>query len=90
MIKDLLLLSFLHALLLFQLLDTMLKSDNPSRFKHETLGEILGQHTVHYMLDLMQLQGHHNVQLIQLLPASPTFQGEIEVRGQTQVNVKQR
>lgn len=58
---------FLRVFLMFQLFNPHLQSRDPIGFKHECLAEILGQDAVNHVLYLMQLEGHNDVKLVQLL-----------------------
>jgi len=52
---------------MFELLDAELESRDAGGLEHERAGQILGQQTVDHVLDLVQLERHHHVQVVQLL-----------------------
>lgn len=57
----------LHVFFVLQLLDPMLEARDPVGLEHQGLGQVLGQYAVKHVLNLVKLEGHHYIQLVQLL-----------------------
>ena len=57
----------LQRLLVLQLLDALLQPHDARRLKDEGVGEVGGQDGVDDVLDLVEVQRGHDVQLVQLL-----------------------
>ena len=52
---------------MLQLLDALLQAHDAGRLEDQGVGEVGGQHGVDDVLDLVEVQRGHDVQLVQLL-----------------------
>ena len=71
-----LLLLLLRGFFVFKFVNAMLQVNQACRLKHETLSEILRQHVVDCVLQLVELQSDNHIQLVQLLLLLKLFRGK--------------
>ena len=72
----------LWEFLLLQLLDTVLQTHNSTRGKHQGRAEVMVQAAIGHVLYLVQFQGRHNRQFIQLLLLLQLFERKNGEHGQ--------